>query len=213
MSSSKNLLTSIFSQLSKSNTTGTSLTTFSATDLIGSMLSTSDNQRSGQPRIGAGNELKPLGFSARDVPAGIKFGSPSSLGASAGSSSGEWGKVLKHSLSGGVASNITNGGGLSLLGSIGGLGGVFSGLSNLFGGGKTTLPALVPFQLPQSQQATISVGSNGASDYQSGNTSTVVTGTGQNTTSGIQYQSAQIAQAVKQALLNSSSLNDVIAEI
>jgi hypothetical protein len=29
----------------------------------------------------------------------------------------------------------------------------------------------------------------------------------------LQYQSAQIAQAVKQALLHSSSLNDVIAEI
>jgi hypothetical protein len=38
------------------------------------------------------------------------------------------------------------------------------------------------------------------------------TGSGQ-ANQPFQYQSAQIAQAVKQALLNSSSLNDVIAEI
>jgi hypothetical protein len=68
---------------------------------------------------------------------------------------------------------------------------------NLFGGGgKSAPPPLVQFQLPDSQSQTIYISSNTRSN-----------------TEPAQYQSAQIADAVKKALLNSSSLNDVIAEI
>jgi hypothetical protein len=96
------------------------------------------------------------------------------------------------------------------------------------GGGRKTLPPLVDFQLPSSQEQTLYVGSKGSSVYQGnvGAASVPAPGTklysnaGQLQTSGsspsaewIQEQSGQIAEAVKNALLNSSSLNDVIGEI
>jgi hypothetical protein len=117
------------------------------------------------------------------------------------------------------------------LGSIGGLGSLISGIVGLFGGGggKKTPPPLVDFQLPSSQEQTVYAGSKGRTVYQgsvAAPTSVPATGVGvysnagQLQTSGsspnpqwIQEQSVQIAEAVKSALLNSSSLNDVIGEI
>lgn len=182
MASNKNL----FSNLTRALT---------VTDLISSSLSLSATGQTGsQLRPGADTALKPLGISGTDVATGIQFGSPSSSRVTSSGSSGEWSTLLKQTESGGIA-GIGSGGGLSLLGSVAGIGGLISGLSSLFGGGKSTPPPLTAFQLPQSQQQTISIGSNTESNIP------------------LRYQSTQIAQAVKQALLNSSSLNDVIAEI
>jgi hypothetical protein len=156
----------------------------------------------------------------------IQFGKPSQSSSKAASSSGsEWTNLLKQTASGGIASALSGG-----FGGIGGIGSLISGIVNLFGAGsgKTTPPPLVEFQVPNSQQQTVYVSSKASSVYQ-GNavqangpaTGAGVYGkTGQRQTSGsspnaewVQEQSSQIAQAVKNALLNSSSLNDVIAEI
>jgi hypothetical protein len=165
-------------------------------------------------------------MNAKDVPVGLKFGSPSSKGASTSKSGSEWTSLLTQTASGGVASTLSGG-----LSSIAGLGGLIAGIASLFGGGgKSTPPPLVEFQLPSSQTQTVYVSSSGSSTYE-GN----VTGQAPVSTTGraiynnrqpsqpsssspssgqsFQYQSTQIAQAVKTALLNSSSLNDVIAEI
>lgn len=157
----------------------------------------------------------------------IQFGRPSQSSSKAASSSeSEWTNLLKQTASGGIASALSGG-----LGSIGGLGSLISGIVHLFGGGnsKKTPPPLVQFHLPASQEQSLSVSSRGNSVHQG----SVVEGTGPGTpgagiygnasqlhTSGsspstqwIQEQSGQIAEAVKNALLNSSSLNDVIGEL
>jgi hypothetical protein len=99
-----------------------------------------------------------------------------------------------------------------------------SGIVGLFSGGssKSSLPPLERFQLSASQAETVYVSSktisgqdasmgqgeskNGGGIYGSG------AGKG-STAANHSYDAGQIAQAVKQALLNSSSLNDIIAEI
>jgi hypothetical protein len=161
---------------------------------------------------------------AKDVPVGINFGSPSSNTTSTSKSGSEWANLLTQTASGGVGSTISGG-----LSSIAGLGGLIAGIASLFGGGKSTPPPLVEFQLPSSQTQTVYVSSNGSSTYQGGVTgqAPVLTSAGpiynnnqtpqptNSASSGqsLQYHSTQIAQAVKTALLNSSTLNDVITEI
>ena len=166
-------------------------------------------------------------MSVKDMPKGIQFGKPSQSGSKASTSSGsEWTNLLKQTASGGIASAFTGG-----FGGIGGLGSLISGFVNLFGGGggKNTLPPLTEFALPNSQQQTVYASSKGTATYQGEVTNaSVFNGTGagiygnteQMQTSGsapnsqwVQEQSGQIAQAVKNALLQSSSLRDVIAEI
>jgi hypothetical protein len=166
------------------------------THLIGSSLAPSavGGQTGSQLRVGTDGALKSLGFNSKDVATGIQFGSPSSSRVPSASGSNEWNKLLKQTISSGVA-GAGGGGAFGLLGSVTGVGGLISGFLSLFGGGKSAPPPLTTFQLPQTQQQSISIGSSG----QSG--------------TALIYQSTQIAQAVKQALLNSSSLNDVIAEI
>jgi hypothetical protein len=91
------------------------------------------------------------------------------------------------------------GGGFGL-GSITGLGSIVSSIASLFGGAKKATAPLQEFHLPAGQNLSISVGTSGASGATANSQS-------------LQDQSTQIAQAVKTALLHSSSLNDVIAEI
>jgi hypothetical protein len=158
---------------------------------------------------------KTLSLGAKPLGTALAFGKPSSAGTTTSSAGSVLTGLLKQTASGGIASAL--GGGLSgLLG----LGSIISGFVSLFGGGKSALPPLVQFQEPAAQDliSYISSGSQSsapaaASRVSVSNSSTTNTPGGQQTTSTYQYQSTQIAQAVKQALLNSSSLNDVIAEI
>jgi hypothetical protein len=161
---------------------------------------------------------KAASLSAKAVATGLKFGSPSSSATSTSQTTGELSKFLSQTASGGISSAL--GGGLA---GFLGIGSLVSGLVSLFGGGggKSTPPPLVKFQLPVSQdQATYATPASGSSNQRDagGSGATTVGSGGAHTGSGqanqpFQYQSAQIAQAVKQALLNSSSLSDVIAEI
>jgi hypothetical protein len=154
---------------------------------------------------------------------GIRFGSPSNSRTPTSHSSNQLTNLLQHAASGGFASAFTNG-----LSGIAGFGGLVSAAIHLFSGGHArTLPPLVEFRLPQPQEQTVYVSSKGSTTFQgtaveqaSTTTSSrgIYTGSseaGNSAASGqaLRYQSGQIAQAVKNALLNSSSLNDVIAEI
>ena len=149
--------------------------------------------------LGAGNlkagsnrdtRTAPLSSSLRTK--GIEFGTLSSSKGIASQPGTDWTHLLTQTMSGGLASAL---GGSFGLGSIGGLGSIISGIASLFGSAKKSPAPLAQFQLPHSQNATVYIANQ--------------TNSGQ----WIQDQSAQIAQAVKTALLHSSSLGDVIADI
>jgi predicted lipid-binding transport protein (Tim44 family) len=158
---------------------------------------------------------KSLSVSAKPIGTALAFGKPSSAGTASTASSSVLTGLLKQTASGGIASAL--GGGLSgLLG----LGSIISGFISLFGGGKSALPPLVQFQAPVAQNLVSDVSSRSrasspaaVSSVNVSNSGTTNTNGSQQSPSAYQYQSVPIAQAVKQALLNSSSLNDVIAEI
>jgi hypothetical protein len=111
-----------------------------------------------------------------------------------------WSNLLSATSSGGGLAGTLS----SIDGFSGGISSLISGLTSLFGGGKTTPPALIAYQLPTSQQQTISTGSSVSTPGVYG---------GPTIAASFESQSGQIVQAVKQALLNSSALNDVIAEL
>jgi hypothetical protein len=222
MAKRNNNFSSLLSNLSAPKVNGQSVNKLlTPTDLIAPQKQNTENAMK-PPSSG---DTRTSAMDAKDVPVGINFGSPSSNTTSTSKSGSEWANLLTQTASGGVSSTISGG-----LSSIAGLGGLIAGIASLFGGGgKSTPPPLVEFQLPNSQTQTVYVSSNGSSTYQGSVTgqAPVLTSAGaiynnnqtpQPTSSAsssqsFQYHSTQIAQAVKTALLNSSSLNDVIAEI
>ena len=133
-----------------------------------------------------------------------------------GSGGGSTFGTLLNAASSGGASSLISGGILS----VGGLG--FIGkLLGLFGGSKSTPAASTPFVMPASQVQTLNIGSSSNSSSVALGVQSSVNGSSQ---SGPAYQvnsspndhaaqSAQVVQIVKQALLTSSSLNDVVSEI
>jgi hypothetical protein len=139
--------------------------------------------------------------------AGLTFGKPSSsqaLNPTSSSSGFNWGSLGKELSSGnGLAGMLSSG-----LASFGGIGSLVSGISHLFGGGQKSLPALQLFQLPDAVNRTVHINSaNGASSpsinvhVQAFDSQSFIA------------RSNDIAKAVKSAMLNSHSLNDVVAEI
>lgn len=216
----KSNVNSLLSQLSQPKT-GTRLTGGSTTITNLVVPLSSGGNSSKASALSRLSDIKASGINGSVEAKGIQFGSPSSTKSGSTTSGGGWGNLLNQVASGGVASALGNG-----LGSIGGLGSLISGIVNLFGGSsKQTLPALVRFQLPTSQTETAYIGSQSRSVLQGAATQQSVRATtqpiyapagsqksnaGSSTTA---YDTAAITQAVKQALLNSSSLNDVIAEI
>ncbi len=172
--------------------------------------------------LGRLSDIRASTISGSTEAKGIQFGGPSSTRSSSTSTQSGWSKLLTQVATNGAASAFG-----SALGSIGGLSSLISGIFHLFGGGssKATLPPLVRFQLPTSQTETAYIGAQsrtvlqGAATEQSIRSSTqpiyapAETHKTANTSSSVTYDTAAITQAVKQALLNSSSLNDVIAEI
>ena len=85
-----------------------------------------------------------------------------------------------------------------------GIGSLISGLTNLFGGGESAPATLAAYHLPSSQALTIVTGNTLSTPSAYG---------GPAAPSQFEIQSEHIVQSVKQALLNSSALNDVIAEL
>jgi hypothetical protein len=218
----RNNLSSLIGHLSGPKIDGQSVNKLlTPTDLIAAQQGTTEKTVK-PPNAG---DTRTSAVDAKDTPVGLKFGSPSSNRTTTSKSGSEWPNLLTQTASGGVSSTISGG-----LSSIAGLGGLIAGIASLFGGGGKPTPApLVEFQLPNSQTQTVYVSSTGSATYQGSVTGQMPAATpgravynnsqpSQPSSSGssgqpLRYQSTQIAQAVKTALLNSSSLNDVIAEI
>ena len=147
---------------------------------------------------------------------GLRFGGSSSSATTSSTSGSQLSNLLKQTARGGISNAL--GGGLK---DIGGIASIVSGFIGLFGGGKSTPPPLVHFEAPSSQNQTAFVGSStrpanwseSATSAEGASSKGIYASGTEPNVQSLQYQSAQIAQAVKQALLNSSSLNDVIAEI
>jgi hypothetical protein len=159
-----------------------------------------NSQNAGSSKVltaGSPGGTKATSISGASLSAGISFGRPASTKTPSATSGTDWGELLEQAASGGLASALAGGFGL---GSITGLGSIVSSIASLFSSEKKGPAALQEFKLPATQNLTISVGTNGASGATA-------------TSQSLQDQSTQIAQAVKTALLHSSSLNDVIAEI
>ncbi len=215
MAGKKNNLSAVINQLARGRVQGFSQS-LRATKLLGD--SNGPTEKLEHPI--SSSETKGLSMNSRVTSESIGFGSPSSTKASTSQTGSAWTDLLKQTASGGVASVL--GGGLA---GFGGLGSLISGIAGLFGGASKTAPPppLVRFQLPNSQDQTAYLNSSGSMEYQgqavespSRPESSSIYGTGvagNQTAQPLRYQSAEIAQAVKSALLNSSSLNDVIAEI
>jgi hypothetical protein len=221
VSNRKNNLSGFLSQVSRVKVDGQSTNTLLSSTNIVNQAQPKSSRSTKPPSLG---DAKTSSFSAKVASTGINFGSPSNNRQGTQQSSSLLGNLLKQTASGGIASVFSGG-----FASITGIGGLISGIASLFGGGKSTPPPLVEFQLPNPQSQTVYVSSNGSTALQGNaveSSGTGTTGTGIYPKPGspgisaagassqsFQYQSTQIAQAVKTALLNSSSLNDVIAEI
>lgn len=193
-----------------------------ATNLVaGSSGNSSSGSSSRLPSAGQGG-LKTTSLGAKAPSLGINFGNAPSSALKSNSSGSQWTDLLKQATSGnGLASAFTGG-----FGGLGGIGSLVSGIMNLFGGEKKNPPALTPFQLPESQQRTATIGAQSSSTgvsllMGSSAQATGVYGTPgnvQNASASANSQwfidnSNNIAQAVKTAMLNSSSLNDVVSEV
>ncbi len=175
---------------------------------------------SGSVKPPASHELRSQALSAAGTTQnGLRFGSPSNIRSAAGSQSTvQWKSLLAHAASGGLASAFSGGGGL--LSTVSGIGGLVSSIVGLFGGGHKTIAPLSLFTPDIAQRQSLTVSGSSQHSVQASAVRTGVYGTEMAAASTsqldhqpYQFQSAQIAQAVKHALLNSSDLNDVIAEI
>jgi hypothetical protein len=129
----------------------------------------------------------------------VSFGKASSAATKIPTNTSAWSHLLSGASSGGLAGTVSSAAGFG-----GGIGSLFSGLASLFGGGKTAPPALTAYQLPVTHEQTASIGSSVSTPGVYG---------GPASSAPFEAQNNQIVQSVRQALLNSSSLNDVIAEL
>jgi hypothetical protein len=136
----------------------------------------------------------------------IKFGMPSDRKALVPESKtgADWSGLAKQVVSGGVSSLLGSSSSTALFG---GLGSLISGITSLFGGEKKAPPALQLFKLPEAVNQTVHLQS-----ASSGSPAVNVHAQTMDTPSFVN-RSNDIARAVKTAMLNSHSLNDVIAEL
>lgn len=202
----------LFGQVAGTTADGASLSRLLSLTKSSSLAKSIPSSKSVSP--GESREVRPVLLGATGVAKGINFGSPSSDRTTSSPGTSEWANLLKQTASGGISSQLGGG----VLNAIGGVGGLVSSLVGLFGGGMKTEAPLTRFQLPDSQSENVfatanasrpQAGARAGGPYRSSSDSPTQVDHGQLSPA----QSAQITQAVKQALLNSSSLNDVIAEI
>ena len=165
-------------------------------------------------RPSSGGEMKSLGFGSGTFARGLSFGRASAGASSVKNTSGnELSTLLRQTASGGLASTL---GGSFGLGSISGIGSIIAGISSLFGGGTKSVAPLTKFELPAVQNATVYVSKENTPNSQGEPPSGMYSVQTEESGPGVQWiqdNAIHIAQAVRSALLNSSSLHDVIAEI
>lgn len=136
----------------------------------------------------------------------INFGMPSDRKALIPSADTgiDWGGLAKQVASGGVSSFFNSG---SATAALGGLGSLISGITSLFGGEKKAPPPLQLFELPDAMNQTVHL-QNGSSTGPAVHVHVQAMDT-----QSFVNRSSDIARAVKTAMLNSHSLNDVVSEL
>jgi hypothetical protein len=145
------------------------------------------------------------GLSGNTSAKAISFGKPAEKGTSTSTSKGtDWTGMLKQAAGSGVGSLL--GGGLAS----GGIGSIISGISSLFGGGSKAPEPLKLFTLPDPQNQTVHLQGGGPS---SSSSSAVHVHVQAMDSQSFVSRSNDIARAVKTAMLNSHSINDVISEL
>ncbi len=217
MSNSK-YTSKLFSQVSRVRSDGSSISRL-VSDVNESRVS-QVSRGAGASRPGSSHAMTALSLgSFGPTSSGINFGKAPNGATKATSGSSSLQGLLKNLASGGV-SNAFGGG---LLSALGGIEGLVSGVAKLFGESKKAPQPLTKFRLAAPQQETGSITRNASGTQENRSAYSATSGHGEGiyaasqsrvpTASNVGAQSQQIAQAVKQALLTSSSLNDVIAEI
>jgi hypothetical protein len=116
----------------------------------------------------------------------------------------DWGGLAKQVASGGVSSFFNSG---SATAALGGLGSLISGITSLFSGEKKAPPPLQLFELPDAVNQTVHL-QGGMSAAPAVNVHVQAMDT-----QSFVNRSNDIARAVKTAMLNSHSLNDVVSEL
>ena len=156
---------------------------------------------SGAPGLKRENPLQ--GFTPSSP---INFGKPSDQKAllPTADSGRDWTGLAKQVVSGGAASLFNSG---SASAAFGGLGSLISSIASLFGGEKKAPPPLQLFQLPDAVNQTVHVGTGSSTG------SAVHVHVQAMDTQSFVNRSNEIAQAIKTAMLNSHSLNDVVSEL
>jgi hypothetical protein len=217
--SNDNQLSKLLDQLSRGSSSNLQMTKF--------MDAIAPTRRTASIRANDVLGISMLGLSSRsDMTAektlGVRFGKPPSTEQSSSTGGGALTNLLSHA-SAGIGSALEGG-----LSSFAGLGGLVSDIAKLFGGSsKAAPPPLALFSLPESIQQTFYVtenrsGSQAGKEVSEGAlsngqsalyTSGGLTSNASGASSLAQTDSSAIAQAVKNALLTSSSLSDIIAEI
>jgi hypothetical protein len=143
---------------------------------------------------------------------GLTFGKPSSLkGLTPASDAGtDWSGIAKQFSSGGGASLLHKSSASAGFGGFG-LSSIVSGIASLFGAGsKQPLPPLQLFPLPEAVNRTVNL-QHGQSGASAG--STVHVHVQATDSQSFLTRSNDIAKAVKTAMLNSHSLNDIVSEL
>lgn len=163
-------------------------------------------------KISASADLQRLSSDDRRTARAIEFGSPSRATTTHAVATGSsWTNLLEKTASGSISDLLGEGGPLSS-----GVSYLVSGLSKLLGGSsEPAVQPLVRFALPESQDQTLYSNGNGLSSVQSSITrqESPVYGGSQGTSYSEQAQKAQMVQTIRNAILTSSSLNDVIGEL
>lgn len=183
-----------------------------ANGLVGQLSQQSKQQALRPTRISAVQDLQRLALGVQAQTHQIDFGKPSSSGGgpALNSAGDHWSGLLQKAINT-SASQVLGGG---ILGS--GLSSVFSAVFHLFGGGtQSQPPPLERFILPQMEQRTIDTAQNTYVTHSALNTASqasnsLSTQVGSNS-GGLEQ--AAVVKAVRNALLTSSSLNDIIGEL
>jgi hypothetical protein len=143
---------------------------------------------------------------------GINFGKApgSATLVPSSSSGGGWQTYASQLASGGAVSILTGSYGAGALGGFG-LGPIVSGILGLFGNKQKSPPALQPFSLPSASNQTVHL--EAGSSSASGSSNVVHVHVQAMDSQSFMDRSNEIANAVKSAMLNSHSLNDVVSEV
>jgi hypothetical protein len=163
-------------------------------------------------KVGTSGDLTRLQVGSLSRAKAIQFGSPSDSGkknSSSNKTGSTWTGLLESFSTGGISDLLGGGGFLSS-----GLDYLSSGLQSIFGGNTQSAPEpLSRFAPPDFQDQTIYV--NAPPTAHGAASSTVVSGAYADSQPSQLNQAsrAEIVQTIKNALLTSSSLNDVIGEL